>query len=96
MSDPLGNLDSEERVFVLFYASWCPFSRDFLPIFEEFAKKNRCVKVIVDDNEDELCEKYKIEYYPTVILFKRGKAVKRIDAKPHVGLRKEELEEFGK
>jgi len=26
-------LGSKEKVFVLFYASWCPFSQRFLPIF---------------------------------------------------------------
>jgi thiol-disulfide isomerase/thioredoxin len=90
------DLGKKEKAFVLFYASWCPFSQRFLPIFEEFAKKNECVKVEVDDNEDEICDKYSIEYYPTVILFKKGKACKRIDAKPGIGLDRKQLEELGK
>ena len=62
-------LDNEirhkERAFVLFYASWCPFSQSFLPIFEEYAKENpqECISVIIDDKPS-LCEEYSIEYYP--------------------------------
>ena len=33
-------LKSKEKTFVLFYASWCPFSQRFLPIFKEYAKGN--------------------------------------------------------
>lgn len=86
-----------ERVFVLFYASLCPFSQKFLPIFEEYAKNNpqECIRVLIDDKQD-LCEKYSIEYYPTVILFKKGKVQRRLDAKPGIGLNKEQLREFTK
>jgi len=58
----------KDKTIVLFYASWCPFSQRFLPIFEEYAKGNplECISIIVDDNPD-LCEEYSIEYYPLVI-----------------------------
>ncbi len=29
-------LKGTDRVFVLFYASWCPFSARFLPIFDKY------------------------------------------------------------
>jgi len=61
-----------DKTIVLFYASWCPFSRRFLPI----------------------CEEYSIEYYPTVILFRKGKVHKRLDAQPGIGLNKEQLKEL--
>jgi len=50
-------IESKDRAFVLFYASWCPFSRRFLPIFEEYSKNNpeECINVIVDE-EPEVCE----------------------------------------
>ena len=81
------DLKSKERTFVLFYASWCPFSRVFLPIFQEYAKRNpgECMSVVVDDKPD-LCDKYSIEYYPTVIFFKKGNVHKRLDAAPGEGL----------
>jgi len=85
----------KDRTLVLFYASWCPFSQRFLPIFEEYAKSNplECIQIIVDDRPD-LCEEYSIEYYPTVILFRKGKVHKRLDAQPGIGLFKEQLKEL--
>jgi thioredoxin 1 len=88
-------LRSKEKVFVLFYASWCPFSQMFLPIFAEYAKGNplECISVVVDDKPD-LCEKFSIDYYPTVLLFKKGEVYKRLDATPGAGLTKKQLIEL--
>jgi hypothetical protein len=41
-------------------------------------------------------EECAMEYYPTVILFKKGKIHKRLDPEPHIGLNKEQLKEFTK
>jgi thiol-disulfide isomerase/thioredoxin len=86
---------SKERAFVLFYASWCPFSQMFLPIFKAYTKQNpeECVSVLAD-NKTKLCDKYEINYYPTVILFKKGKVHKRLDATPGEGLTKKQLSEL--
>ncbi len=88
-------VDSKDRAVVLFYATWCPFSQAFLPIFKEYSKSNsdECLSVIVDEEPD-ICEEYDIEYYPTVIMFKRGRVHKRLDAEPHVGLNKKQLKDF--
>jgi thiol-disulfide isomerase/thioredoxin len=88
-------LGSKEKVFVLFYASWCPFSQRFLPIFEEYAKGNphECISIMVDYKPD-LCEKFSIDYYPTVLLFKKGEVYKRLDATPGAGLTKKQLAEL--
>ncbi len=88
-------VDSKDRAIVLFYATWCPFSQAFLPIFKEYSKNNpnECLSVIVDEEPD-ICDEYDIEYYPTVIMFKKGKAHKRLDAEPHVGLNKKQLKDF--
>jgi thioredoxin 1 len=90
-------LKDRDNAFVLFYATWCPFCLDFLPAFKEYAKTNpgECMSVNIDDRED-LCEKYGIEVYPTVLLFKKGKVSRRLDAKLGVGLSKKQLEEFTK
>jgi len=89
------DLKSKEGTLVLFYASWCPFSREFLPIFQEYAKLNpdKCMSVLID-NKPDLCEKYSIEYYPTVLLFKKGKVSKRLDATPGGGLTEKQLQEL--
>jgi thiol-disulfide isomerase/thioredoxin len=61
--DVEANFKSKEKAYVLFYASWCPFSQRFLPIFQEYAKLNpeKCLSIVVDDNPD-LCDKYSIYY----------------------------------
>jgi thiol-disulfide isomerase/thioredoxin len=94
-SDIEDTFKSKEKAFVLFYASWCPFSQRFLPIFEDYAKANpqECVKVIIDDKPD-LCDKYEIDYYPTVLLFKSGEVKNRLDATPGLGLTKKQLKEL--
>jgi thioredoxin len=90
-----GKIDNKDRTVVLFYATWCPFSQRFLPIFEEYSKSNpnECLSVIVDEEPD-VCEEYAIEYYPTVILFKKAKVHKRLDAEPGVGLNKKQLKDL--
>jgi len=88
-------IENKEKAFVLFYATWCPFSQRFLPIFEEYSKSHpkECLNVIVDEEPD-VCEEYAIEYYPTVIMFKKGKVHKRLDAEPGVGLNKKQLKDL--
>jgi thiol-disulfide isomerase/thioredoxin len=93
--DVESTLQSKDKAYVLFYASWCPFSQRFLPVFEEYAKTNpdQCMSIMIDFKQD-LCDKYEIEYYPTVLLFKKGKVQKRLDATPGKGLTKEQLGEL--
>ena len=85
-------LKSKDRVVVLFYASWCPFSQRFLPIFENYSKGNpqMCLRVKTDDKAS-LCEKYSVDVVPTVILFERGKVKKRLDGVPGAGLEEKHL-----
>ncbi len=89
------NIANKEKAFVLFYATWCPHSQHFLPIFEEYSKTNpkECLSVIVDEEPD-VAEEYDIEYYPTVIMFKKGNVHKRLDPEPGVGLNKKQFKEL--
>jgi thioredoxin 1 len=85
-------LKSRGRVFVLFYASWCPFSQRFLPIFEKYARENpeKCLRAKTDDKA-KLCEKYSVNIVPTVLLFENGKVAKRLDGAPGAGLNEKQL-----
>jgi thiol-disulfide isomerase/thioredoxin len=89
------DIKNKDRAFVLFYATWCSFSQRFLPIFEEYSKSNpkECISIIADE-EPEIFEEYAIEYYPTVIMFTRGKVHHRLDSEPGVGLDREQLKDF--
>lgn len=88
---------STDRFFVLFYASWCPFSLAFLPIYEKHAtvREPRFVRMILEGNED-VFEEHGIQVYPTVIFFKAGKVHKRLDGKHLAGLKEWQLTELMK
>ncbi len=85
-------LKTKDKVFVLFYASWCPFSIKFLPIFERQARgeEQNFVRIIVD-HEQSLCDKYSVAVYPTVIFFENGDISKRLDGIAGVGLDEKKL-----
>lgn len=88
---------SRDRLMVLFYASWCPFSQAFLPIYRERAAAGEpCYARILVDEGDALIEKYSIEVYPTVLYFEKGKVVHRLDGIFHRGLSKAQLEDFAR
>lgn len=76
-------LKSKQKFYALFYASWCPHSQKFLPIYQKCTLNAPvpCLRVMIDDRED-LCDKYDINYYPTVLLFENGKVTRRLDPEP--------------
>jgi thiol-disulfide isomerase/thioredoxin len=85
-------VQSKDKACVLFYATWCPFSRMFLPIFEKHAGTHGqdFLRLPVDDDES-ACEKYSVSVYPTVIYFENGKVSKRLDGISGVGLNEKQL-----
>jgi thioredoxin 1 len=88
-------LKTKKKMYALFYASWCQFSRKFLPIYEKCTVNSPtpCIRVMVDSRED-LCEKYSIETYPTVLLFENGEISKRLDGEPGEGLDEKKLKKL--
>jgi len=96
-NDLMSILRSNRRVFTLFYATWCPFCRTFLPVFERQAQKNdatRFLRVKIDDEANPLWEEYEIEVVPTVILFDGGEVTARLDGTLGRGLSEEQLKDF--
>ena len=80
------------RQFVLFYASWCGFSKEFLPVYEKYSKgrENEFCRVLTDRTP--ACErKYAIDVVPTVIYFENGRPAKRLDSIPGGGLEERQL-----
>jgi thioredoxin-like negative regulator of GroEL len=94
-SELIAALEANKQLLVLFYASWCPFSRRFLPIYEKCTanSKTPCLRVMIDDRDD-ICEKYSIAIFPTVLLFENGKVVTRLDGKPGEGLSETQLQKL--
>ena len=79
-------LKTKKRVFVLFYASWCPFCRAFLPIYDKYCENQpeTFLRVMIDDRE-ELLDRYSVEIVPTVIFFDNGRIRTRCDGEAGIG-----------
>lgn len=80
------------KVVVDFFATWCGPCKMLGPVFEELSTEIndiKFIKVDIDEHED-LCRKYKVMSVPTLIVFDKGKEVKR-----NIGfIPKDKLKEF--
>jgi thiol-disulfide isomerase/thioredoxin len=87
-------LRTNDRVIALVYASWCPFCRNFLPIFQQYAQEEQQLFLCVQDDEERIGEKYSIDVFPTVLFFEQGSISKRLDGERGEGLSEKQLVEF--
>ncbi len=74
-------LNSDRKVLVDFWATWCNPCRLMHPVLESLDKEaNDSIKIgkINIDNDVELATKYGVMSIPTFILFENGEAKKRI------------------
>ena len=75
-------INQPEKTLVLFYADWCGHCKNMKPEWDATAEKmnaekKRMLKVNVGDKTDEqeaLLTKYKIDGFPTVLVFQNGTA----------------------
>lgn len=82
----------KDKVVVDFFATWCGPCKMLGPVFEELSTEIndiKFIKVDIDEHED-LCRKYKVMSVPTLIVFDKGKELKR-----NIGfIPKDKLKEF--
>ena len=83
-------IESGGDTMVLFYASWCGFSKAFLPVFEKHAAGPGCFRVLTDRTEG-VEEDFGIDFVPTVIFFHKGKLHMRLNGIAGEGLSEEML-----
>jgi len=85
---------ADDRVIVLVHATWCPFCRKILPVFEKLARKENQHLLLVADDEERVADVYDVDIFPTLILFEKGRVVKRLDGRPGVGLGEKQIADF--
>jgi thioredoxin 1 len=97
-----GELSKHEKVLVLFYATWCPFCRGFVPAFDKKTANmgfESIIHVLLNDFDDPMWDEYDVEAVPTVVFFEKSKVSKRLDGRSGVGLKEKQLDawlqEFG-
>jgi len=84
-----GNLIDSRDVLAVFYASWCPFCRAFLTIFEStMMKRSNPEGALVDisDENNRLWETFKVNIVPTLVGFRDGMPIVRKDGIAGAGL----------
>lgn len=73
-------LDGSRPTLVEFYATWCPHCTRMMPVVAQLQHEvgDRANIVQFDgDQYENLVDNYKVELYPTFILFKDGKEIWR-------------------
>jgi thioredoxin 1 len=87
-------LKTKDRVVALFYVSWCPFCRKFLPVFERYARQGNLDFVCLQDDRENVGDEFSVDIFPTVLFFAKGRIIKRLDGEPGVGLSEKQLADF--
>ena len=78
-------VESEKRVLLDFWASWCGPCRMLSPIVDEVAEERTDVKVgkVNVDEQPELAGQFGVMSIPTLLVFEQGKLVRQaVGARP--------------
>ena len=90
---PGGQLSRPGTYVVCFAAAWCPATRRFMPHFVAFRGSIPATLAIADitDNNDRLWEVFRIRITPSIVIFREGEPVSRIDGRRFIGITRSAL-----
>lgn len=93
---PGGRLNRPGTYVVCFAAAWCPATRRFMPHFVALRGSVPGVLAIADitDTSDPLWEGYRIRITPSIVIFREGEPVRRIDGRRFIGISRSTLVEL--
>lgn len=90
-------LKEEKPTLVEFYADWCPHCRRMKPIVDELrpivSHKVNIIQIEGDDNPG-LMDEYRVNSYPTWLLFKDGEEVWRDGGEKPLGDLRDMIDRF--
>ena len=88
------DLRRADRVLVLYHATWCPFSRIFLPDFEAAEGESSVpfARATLDHPLDPRWDDMAVRTLPTVVYYEKGEELERAEAPRREGLSKRDLE----
>lgn len=89
-------LDTMDRVVVLYHADWCPFSRAFLPHFEAAEPESSVPFVTANLRHplDARWDDHRIRVVPTAAYYEKGEELERVEAERGEGMDETEFERF--
>ena len=87
-------LNYKKEIPVLFYATWCPFCRDYMPRFEEYFQEQDIEYGMADisDYNDPRWDTFDIPVVPAIITFAEGEEAWRQNGVLGKGLTPMDLE----
>ena len=71
---------SQVPVVVDFFATWCGPCRMLKPVLNEISNENSEIKVVMVDADacPDICDKYKIDGLPTILIMKNNQETNRL------------------
>ena len=86
------NIVESAMDYVVYHAKWCPFCLSFMEFYRDMIPEG--TDVVLESDSDPLWFEKDLQYVPTLIAMEDGEEVRRLGAKPGIGITRKMLEEW--